>query len=94
MSSRQKAGMSGTMRPQTEWEVLEEPRNTSPMASPFGSGWIAPLLLVLSLVYPRVRCRRSRGGAADTVVATDPVSVNADYDNGTSLQRQACARLS
>jgi hypothetical protein len=49
---------------------------------------------VLSLVHPRVRCRRSRGGAADTVVATDPVSVNADYDNGTSLQRQACARLS
>jgi len=28
-SSRQKSGMSGTTRPQTRWEAIEERRNTS-----------------------------------------------------------------
>src|SRR5215211_4765807 len=34
-----------------------------------------------------------RGHACDygTVVATDPASVDVDYDNGPTLQRQACA---
>jgi hypothetical protein len=53
------------------------------------------LLLPALLVAPVLPPAPKRGETLeDAVVATDPVSVDADYDNGTSLQRQACARLS
>ena len=32
-SSRQKAGMSGTTRPQTRWEMMKKDQNASPTAS-------------------------------------------------------------
>jgi hypothetical protein len=37
---------------------------------------------------------KRREGIGGSDVATDPVSVDADYDNGTALQFQACPGLS
>jgi hypothetical protein len=38
--------------------------------------------------------RRLLEYTADAIVETDSVSVNADYDNGITLQRHACSGLS
>jgi hypothetical protein len=39
MSSRQKPGMSGTTRPQTEWQGVEELQDTPPQPSRVGHEW-------------------------------------------------------